>query len=87
MRLLRVLLLTTVPVAALGACTMPLNDQDRALLTSASENAQQAKDLAQQALAAAQAAQASADNAMKDAQAGSEKADIVARQAQRKSSP
>jgi hypothetical protein len=39
---MRNLLLALCPVIALGACTT-LSDQDRALLTSASQNADQAK--------------------------------------------
>jgi hypothetical protein len=70
-------------VAALAACTT-LSDQDRALLTSASQNAADAKQeaaqanaTAQQALAAAQAAQASAAAAAADAKAANEKADRI----------
>lgn len=44
-----------IPVIALGACTT-LSDQDRALLAAASQNAEQAKTLAQQALEDARAA-------------------------------
>lgn len=90
MRSLRMLLIA-VPLAALGACTTSLNDQDRALISSASSNAQQAKDLAQQALTAAQAAQASAaaaaqsaTKAASDAQAANEKADRMFQRSLRK---
>jgi len=62
----KILVAATVLVG-LGACT-GLNDQDRALLTSASQNADQAKQMAQQALTASQQAAA-------DARAANEKAD------------
>jgi hypothetical protein len=64
---MRKTILALVPVLAVGACTT-LSDQDRALLASASQNAQQAKDEAAQALAAAQAAQATAQAAQTAAQ-------------------
>lgn len=55
-------------VLALAACTTTLSEQDRALITSASQNADAAKQqaaaaqaTAQQALQAAQAAQAAAN--------------------------
>jgi hypothetical protein len=90
MRALRTLLIV-VPLAALGACTTSLNDQDRALVSSASTNAQQARDLAQQALTVAQAAQASATvaaqsatKAASDAQAANEKADRMFQRSLRK---
>ena len=67
MRMPKTLLLGAVPALTLGACTMSLNDQDRAMLTSASENAQQAKNLAQQALTAANNASQTASQAAKDA--------------------
>ncbi len=85
----RVLAAMTV-LAALSACTT-LSDQDRALLTSASQNAEQAKQLAQQALTAAQAAQASsqaaqasAAQAAADAKAANEKADRMFQRGLRK---
>ena len=88
------LLLITAGMAALGACTMSLNDQDRALIASANSNAQQAKDMAQQALTAAQAAQASATAAAQsaskaagDAQTANEKADRMFQKSLRKTSP
>jgi len=94
MRTLRTVILAAVPAAMLGACTMSLNDQDRAMLAAASANAQQAKDLAQQALTAAQAAQASANSASqaaneaaKTAAAANEKADRMFQQSLRKVSP
>jgi hypothetical protein len=70
----RKMLAVLVPVLALGACTT-LSDQDRALLTSASANAEAAKQQSAQALAASQAAQASAAAAAADAKAANEKAD------------
>lgn len=78
----RVLAAITV-LAALGACTT-LSDQDRALLTAASQNADQAKQIAQQALTAAQAAQASAAQAAADAKAANEKADRMFQRGLRK---
>ncbi len=92
MKVLRTLLIA-VPLAAVGACTTSLNDQDRALISAASTNAQQAKDMAQQALTAAQAAQASANaaaqsatKAASDAQAANEKADRMFQRSLRKTS-
>jgi len=70
-------------LAALAACTT-LSDQDRALLTSASQNADQAKQMAQQALSASQAAQASAAQAAADAKAANEKADRMFQRGLRK---
>jgi hypothetical protein len=74
-------LMALVPVLALGACTT-LSEQDRALLSAANQNAEQAKTMAQQALDASRAAQASAnsaaqaaDAAASNAQAASEKSD------------
>lgn len=70
-------------IAGLAACTT-LSDQDRALLTSASQNADAAKQqatqantTAQQALQAAQAAQASAASAAADAKAAKDEADRI----------
>ena len=84
------LLIALVPIVALAACTT-LSDQDRALLTSASQNADAAKQqaaqaaqVAQQALAAAQAAQASAAQAAADAKAANEKADRMFQRGLRK---
>jgi Alanine-zipper, major outer membrane lipoprotein len=76
-------LIALVPIVALGACTT-LSDQDHALLTSANENAQQAKEMAQQALTASQAAQASAAQAAASAQAANEKADRMFQRGLRK---
>lgn len=86
-------LMALVPVVALGACTT-LSDQDRATLTTASQNADQAKAMAQQALDASRAAQASANSAAqaaaqaaKDAQAANEKADRMFQRSLRKAAP
>ena len=70
-------------VSALGACTT-LSEQDRALISSASQNAEQAKQIAQQALTASQAAQASAAQAAADARAANEKADRMFQRGLRK---
>ncbi|HXZ01842.1 MAG TPA: Lpp/OprI family alanine-zipper lipoprotein [Stellaceae bacterium] len=79
-----------VPLVAVGACTT-LSDQDRATLTAASQNADQAKQQAAQALAAAQAAQAAAqaaqataNQAAADAKAANEKADRMFQRSLRK---
>ena len=90
MRSLRNVMLALVPLVVLGACTT-LSDQDRATLTAASQNAEQAKQQAAQALAAAQAAQAaaqaaqaSAAQAAADAKAANEKADRMFQKSLRK---
>jgi hypothetical protein len=90
MRSIRHLMLAAVPLVALGACTT-LSDQDRALLTAASQNAEQAKQQSAQALTAAQAAQAaaqtaeaSAAQAAADAKAANEKADRIFQRSLRK---
>ena len=83
MRSISRFLLTSAVVVALGACTT-LSEQDRALITSASQNADQAKQIAQQALAASQASQASAAKAAADAKAANEKADRIFQRGLRK---
>jgi hypothetical protein len=90
MRPMRKLLFVAAPLVVLGACTS-LSDQDRALLTSASQNAEAAKQqaaqanlTAQQALQASQAAQASAASAAQDAKAANEKADRMFQRSLRK---
>lgn len=60
--------------AALGACTT-LSEQDRTLLTSASQNAQAAQQQAAQANATAQQALQAAQAAQASAKAASDKAD------------
>jgi hypothetical protein len=81
-------------VALLGACSNSLNDSDRSMLTSASQNAQAARDEAaranqtsQQALAASQAAQQAAERAAADARAANEKADRMFQRSLRKTAP
>jgi len=90
MRWMGKMLAVVVPVVVLGACTT-LSDQDRALLTAASQNAEAAKQqaaqanaAAQQALQAAQAAQSSAAAAAADAKAANEKADRMFQRSLRK---
>jgi hypothetical protein len=83
MKLVRTALLALVPLLAVGACTT-LSDQDRALITAANQNADQAKQQSAQALAAAQAAQASAAQAAADAKAANEKADRIFQRSLRK---
>jgi hypothetical protein len=78
------MMLVLVPLVALGACTAGLSDQDRALLTSASQNAEQAKQQSAQALAAAQNAQQQAQAAEADAKAANEKSDRMFQKSLRK---
>jgi len=86
----RAFLLVLPVVLGVGACTR-LSDEDRALLTTASQNAEAAKEqaaqaaaTAQQALTASQAAQASAANAAAEAKAADEKADRMFQRSLRK---
>jgi hypothetical protein len=83
MQLLKRAVIVLAPVLALQAC-QGLSDQDRALLTAANQNAEQAKQMAQQALDAARAAQASANQAASDAKAANEKADRIFQRSLRK---
>jgi len=83
MAFLRKVMLVVVPLVAVGACTT-LSDKDRALLTAASQNAEQAKEQSAQALAAAQAAQASSAQAAAEAKAADEKADRMFQRSLRK---
>lgn len=90
MQLKKSLLAALFAVSMLGACTT-LSEQDRALLTSASQNAEAAKQqaaqanaTAQQALQAAQAAQSSAAAAASDAKSANEKADRIFQRSLRK---
>ena len=83
MKPVRYPMLALCSLLVLGACTT-LSDQDRALLTSASQNAEQAKQQSAQALAAAQAAQASAAQAAADAKSANEKADRMFQRSLRK---
>ena len=75
-----------LPIIVLSACTT-LSDQDRALLTSANKNADEAKAIAQRALDAARSAQASAAASASDAKAANEKADEMLQRSLRKVSP
>ena len=93
MRSIKHILMVLVPILALGACTT-LSDQDRVTLATASQNAEQAKTMAQQALDASRAAQASADSAAQaarqaaaDAKAANEKADRMFQRSLRKTAP
>jgi len=85
MRTMRSLLIATVPVVLLGACSS-FTDQDRATLAAANQNAEQAKEMAQQALTASQSAQANAKSAAESAQAANEKADRMFQRSLRKTS-
>lgn len=74
----RQLLMVLLPVVFLGACTT-LSEQDKATLTTASQKADQALSIAQQALDAARKAQATADQAAQNAaQAAKAAADAAA---------
>ncbi len=86
----KMMLAVLVPLLGLGACTS-LSDQDRALLTSANQNAEAAKQqaaqanaTAQQALQTAQAAQSSATAAAGNAKSADEKADRMFQRSLRK---
>lgn len=70
-------------LAPLAACST-FSEQDRSTLTSANENAKEAKDQSAQALKAAQAAQATAQQAEADAKAANEKADRMFQSSLRK---
>lgn len=73
-----------IAVIALAGCTPHLNDEDRALLTSTHDMAQQAKNDAAQAAQDAKAAHDAADKAAADAKAASDKADRMFQQSQNK---
>lgn len=90
MRNITILIVALISMMALGACTS-LSDQDRAMLSSASQNAEAAKQqaaqanaTAQQALQASQTAQASAAAAANDAKGANEKADRMFQRSLRK---
>jgi hypothetical protein len=70
-----------VPVLLLGACTT-LSKEDQATLTTASQNAADAKSMAQQALDTARAAQQTAQQASSAAQRAQETADKAESDAQ-----
>jgi hypothetical protein len=78
------LLAVLIPVIALGACSAGLSDQDRALLTSANQTADAARQQSAQALQAAQVAQSNAASAAADAKAANEKADRIFQHSLRK---
>lgn len=78
------LLLTAACVAlTLSGCTH-LNDNDRALLTDAQQQAQKAKELAEKAAMEAKMARQDADDANWAAQEASEKADKIFRTGSKK---
>jgi len=76
-----------LPLIALGACTTTLSDQDRALLTTASANAEAAKQQAAQAASLAQQALDAAHAAQASAAAANEKADRMFQRSLRKTKP
>ncbi|GGF19824.1 hypothetical protein GCM10011611_27260 [Aliidongia dinghuensis] len=80
---IKMLSLVVPPLLALGACNS-LSDQDRALLNSASQNAEAAKQQAAQAAATAQQALAAAQAAEADAKSANEKADRMFQRSLRK---
>lgn len=84
MRSLRTLLFAAIPLLVLGACSSSLSDQDRALLTSANQNAEQAKQQATQANATAQQALQTAQAAQSSASTANEKADRMFQHSLRK---
>lgn len=93
MRFLKYSLIALIPVIALGACTS-MSDSDRAQVSAANQNSEQAKTMAQQALDASRAAQASANNAAQaasqaaaDAKAANEKTDRMFQRSLRKAAP
>lgn len=70
-------------LAPLAACSTA-DEQERSALTTANQNAQEAKDQSAQALKAAQAAQTAAQQAEADAKAANEKADRMFQSSLRK---
>ena len=76
MHVVKRVLIILAPVLVLGAC-QGLSDEDRALLTSTNQNAEQAKQMAQQALDASRAAQASASPAPNHARAAKHTPDRI----------
>lgn len=71
------ILFSVIAIAALSGCDQQLSENDRALITSANQNAQEAKQISSQALEEARAARA-------DANKSAEKADRIFRQGQNK---
>lgn len=86
MNMLTRIVLPAVFVGAtlLGGCATTLNEADAAKLSQASQDAADAKQIAEQALAASQAATASANRAAESAQAANEKADRMFQRSLRK---
>jgi hypothetical protein len=79
----KLILLTAIALLSLSACTQ-LGDEDRALISSAAQAAQEAKEQSILAAEEARAARADADKSAKAAQAASDKADRIFRQGQNK---
>ena len=79
----KLLLISVLAFTGLTACTQ-LSQEDRALISSAGQNAQEAKQQSILATEEARAARADADKAAKAAQAASDKADRIFRQGQNK---
>lgn len=77
MRTERTILMVAAPLLLLAACSTSLSDQDRALLTSANQNAEQAKQQAAQANTTAQ-------QALQTAQSADQKADRMFQHSLRK---
>ncbi len=76
-------LIPVIAIAALSACTQ-LSPEDRALISSANQVAQEAKQQSVEATEEARRARLDAEKAAKAAQAASEKADRIFRQGQNK---
>lgn len=79
----RVHFITALALTGLTACTQ-LSAQDRALITSAGQNAEAAKQQSIQATEEARAAREDANRAAKAAQNASDKADRIFREGQNK---
>jgi hypothetical protein len=83
-KIMKRILLATVAVMALSACTTKLAPEDRAMLGEIRNTAEEAKQNSAQALAEAKRARESADQAAKDAAAAGNKADSIFKEAQKK---
>lgn len=79
----KLLLISALTLTGLTACTQ-LSPEDRALIRSAGQTAQEAKEQSIQASEEARAARADAQRAAKAAQEASDKADRIFREGQNK---
>lgn len=78
------IILATVAIAALSACTTKLAPEDRAILGEIRNTAEEAKQNSAQAMAEAKRAREAADQAARDAMSASNKADNIFKEAQKK---